>query len=85
MLVWRGQHPLLNRVELFHFLADLGDFLFDVRRLAARASLGHAFFKLLAAASHFGAGEVLVAGVDCLELAAIDGDAGLDQQSQLAA
>jgi hypothetical protein len=99
LLIRCGQHLFLDCLELFHFLADPGDLLFQMRSLGGQrlawllpvcgAGLaqiaGHALLKLLAPPLYLVACEVPVAVIDGFEFATIDGDAGFGQKTKLAA
>ena len=99
LLVRRGQHLRLKRLETPHLLLQLRDLLLQAGRLG-RARLrrllpigavhlmqiaGDALLDLRQAPLHLGAREVVVAVVHRLELAAVDRDARFLEQPQGAA
>ena len=99
LAIGRGQHPPLVRVELAHFLFQLGKLLLEVRcldgqgfrrllpvgRLQLPQVAQHALLELSAPPVDLVAREVLVAVVHGFELGAVDGDACLRQQPHLPA
>ena len=90
LLVGGGQHLRLDHGETVHLLAELGDLLLQPRRLGCEHLRGllsvggiellqiarNALLDLRPAPLDLGAREVPVTVVDCLELAAVDRDAG---------
>src|SRR6266480_1635842 len=99
LLIGRGQHLLVDRFQTLHLGRQLGKLLLEVRRLRSEGfrwvlQVGgvelaqiprHALLDLSKPALHLRAREVLVAVVDRLELAAIDGDARCRQKAYLSA
>jgi hypothetical protein len=99
LLVGRGEHLFLVSLKLPHFVFQLRKLLFEPRRLrykrlrwllpVGRVKLAqisrHALLKLRTPPLHLRAREVLVVVVDCLELAAVDGDARRGEKTHLAA
>jgi hypothetical protein len=98
LLIRAGEPLRLQRLEPLHLLLQGGDLLLQVALLElGRLGLGavggvhrpqvtlDALFDLCHAPLHLGAGEVLVAVVDRLELGSIDGHDGLREQLQFAA
>src|SRR5215470_4072912 len=99
LLIRSGKHLHLEHLETLHLLLQLRDFLFQAARLGFEC-LGwllpvggvellqiasNALLNLRHPPVYLGAREVLVAIVDRLELAAVNGDAGLREQAHHAA
>src|SRR5690242_3078778 len=97
--IGRGQHLPVDRFQTLHLGRQLGELLLEVRRLRSEGfrwflQVGgvelaqiprHALLDLSKPALHLRAREILVAIVDRLELAAVDGDARLRQKAYLSA
>ena len=99
LLVRRGEHPLLEGVQLRHFLIEFCKLFLEMRRLGGQRfrwllQIGgvelaqiprHALFELRPAPFDLATREVLVAVVHGFEFAAVDGDAGFGEKPYLAA
>ena len=99
LLIGRGEHLLLVSLEALHLCIELRQLLPEMRRLGrkrlrrllpvGRIELAEitrdALFQLRTASLHLALGEVPVAVVHRLELAAVDGDAWGRKQPYLAA
>src|SRR5439155_5529978 len=99
LLVRSSEHLRLENLKKLHLLLQLRNLLLQTARLGLERLgrllpvggvellqiAGDALLNLCHAPVHLGAREVLVAIVDRLELAAVNGDAGLREQAHHAA